>query len=123
MLSADDIRNSKVFTALGGFRNGFDTPENWVYLMNLRNHARDQPCMVRVPEVCNGNQQTTVLAHYRLSGVSGMGVKSPDVIGAWACSACHAWIDTNHSDEAKVMHLEGMVRTINALVKGNYLKW
>jgi len=91
--------------------------------MNLRNNARDQPCMVRVPGVCNGNQQTVVLAHYRLAGVSGMGIKGPDVIGAYACSACHAHIDSHHDDATKVMHLEGMVRTINLLVKAGHLRW
>jgi len=43
--------------------------------------------MVRIPEVCNHNSETTVLAHYRLAGVSGIGMKSPDILGAWACSA------------------------------------
>lgn len=79
--------------------------------------------MVRIPSVCNHNSATTVLAHYRLIGVSGIGYKSDDLIGSWACSACHAEIDgqTRKSrlsrDELKLAHLEGMVRTISQLRK------
>jgi hypothetical protein len=79
--------------------------------------------MVRLPGICNFNSETTVLAHIRLSGVSGMGMKSPDLIGAWACSACHDEIDgrTRKSgmtrDELRLAHYDGMVRTIVQLEK------
>ena len=90
--------------------------------MNLRKEARGRGCMVRIPEVCNHNSETTVLAHYRLAGVSGMGMKSPDILGAWACSACHDAIDRrSHTDlerdYVRLAHFEGMVRTIMQLHK------
>ncbi len=90
--------------------------------MNLRQEARGRGCMVRLPEVCNHNSETVVLAHVRLAGVSGMSVKSPDLIGAWACSACHDAIDRrSHTDldrdYVRLAHLEGMARTIAQLVK------
>ena len=54
---------------------------------------------MRLHGVCNHNSETVVLAHYRLAGVSGMGMKSPDILGAWACSACHDAIDRRaHTD-------------------------
>ncbi len=76
--------------------------------------------MVRIPEVCNYNSETTVLAHYRLAGVSGIGMKSPDILGAWACSACHDAIDRRaHTDldrdYVRLLHLEGMARTLAQL--------
>jgi len=76
--------------------------------------------MVRIPEVCNHNSETVVLAHYRLAGVSGIGMKAPDVLGAWACSACHDAIDRRaHTDldrdYVRLLHLEGMARTIAQL--------
>jgi hypothetical protein len=76
--------------------------------------------MVRIPEVCNHNSETVVLAHYRLAGVSGIGMKSPDVLGAWACSSCHDAIDRRaHTDldrdYVRLLHLEGMARTIAQL--------
>jgi hypothetical protein len=76
--------------------------------------------MVRIPEVCNHNSETVVLAHYRLAGVSGIGMKSPDVLGAWACSSCHDAIDRRaHTDldrdYVRLLHLEGMARTLAQL--------
>jgi hypothetical protein len=88
----------------------------------LTKAARGRECQVRVPGVCNGNPETTVLAHFRLSGTRcGVGLKPNDLQGAWACSACHDAVDGRaktgfNSEELRVMHLEGMVRTIDILV-------
>jgi hypothetical protein len=78
--------------------------------------------MVRLPGICNHNSATTVLAHIRLSGVSGMGMKADDLLGAWACSACHDAVDRRFRtdldrDYVRLAHLEGMVRTIAQLRK------
>ncbi len=77
---------------------------------------------MRLTGICNHNSETVVLAHVRLPGVSGMSLKASDLIGAWACSACHDAIDRRaHTDldrdYVRLAHLEGMVRTINQLVK------
>lgn len=79
--------------------------------MNLRSEARDRDCQVRLVGVCNGNRETTVLAHFRLSGISGMGMKSPDFIGAWACSACHARVDSDKSAEVQLDFAKAVFRT------------
>lgn len=60
---------------------------------SLRTLAQGQPCMVRIPGVCNGNPETTVLAHIRRGNVAGMGQKPPDLCGVWACSSCHDVMD------------------------------
>ena len=44
--------------------------------------------MLRLPGICNGNPETTVLAHIR-RGFYGMGTKPPDWCGVWCCSDCH----------------------------------
>jgi hypothetical protein len=90
--------------------------------MDLRKVAKDKPCMVRLPDVCNHNNETTVLAHIRMTGISGMGIKADDLLGAWACSACHDAIDRRSHmdldrDYVRLSHLEGMARTISALRK------
>lgn len=89
--------------------------------MDLRKLARGQECQVRIPFVCNRDPATTVLAHIRLAGVSGMGLKAPDLLAAWCCSACHDAIDgrtkTDESPEwLRLYHLEGMARTIAKLI-------
>jgi hypothetical protein len=97
-------------------------------MADLRKLARDRPCMVRLPGICNRNPETTVLGHYRLSGMSGMGMKSPDIVGAWCCSDCHDTVDRRSNtqldrDFVRLAHLEGVVRTINQLVEEGHIKW
>ncbi|SUH16020.1 putative bacteriophage protein [Salmonella enterica subsp. enterica] len=52
-------------------------------MANLRKEARGRECQVRIYGVCNGNPETTVLAHYRMAGICGTGMKPDDLIGAW----------------------------------------
>ena len=78
--------------------------------------------MIRLEGICNHNPETTVLAHIRLPGVSGMGLKADDLLGAWACSSCHDAVDRRSNtdldrDYVRLAHLEGMVRTIAQLRK------
>lgn len=91
-------------------------------MIDLRQLARGRPCMVRSP-VCNGNPETTILAHVRLSGISGIGHKAPDVLGAHCCSACHDYCDTHHDHETKAMFAEGVYRTQNILIKEGKILW
>jgi hypothetical protein len=86
-------------------------------MSKLRKLAKGKPCQVRIAGVCNHNSETTVLAHLRLAGISGMGIKAPDWFGAWACSACHAHVDAHHDAETKNDFYEGIFRTQAALLK------
>jgi hypothetical protein len=54
--------------------------------------ARGEACALRVPGCCNFNHETTVFAHAPCVD-SGMGIKSPDWWGAYACSSCHDFMD------------------------------
>jgi Putative nuclease YbcO len=95
--------------------------------LNLRKLARNQPCLIRVPEYCTGGGETTVLCHIRLSGVSGMGIKAPDILGAFGCHACHSIVDgqrksTYTKEQRDLMLLQGMARTQYWLIKEGYLK-
>ena len=58
----------------------------------LRRSARGQPCVLRIPGRCNGDPDTTVLAHAPLGG-RGMARKASDVHAVFACSGCHAVLD------------------------------
>lgn len=84
--------------------------------MNLRKLARGQPCQVRLPG-CDGGGETTTLAHYRLAGLCGMGIKPPDVLGAFCCSRCHDVVDGRrhlteyNRDKVRLAHAEGCLRT------------
>lgn len=92
----------------------------------LRKLARGRDCQVRIPGVCNFDPATTVLAHFRLAGTCGMGLKPHDLLGAWACSSCHDEIDRRTRqldfDAAAFMHLEGVLRTLHILIKEGVIK-
>jgi hypothetical protein len=90
--------------------------------MNLRAAAQGMPCKVRLPDVCNGNTETTVLAHYRMIGLSGIGMKAPDWLGADACSACHEYCDTHKDAETQLAFAQGVFRTIADRVKKGAIK-
>ena len=78
--------------------------------------ARGRECQVRLPGVCNFNAETTILAHYRLAGLNGVGIKPPDLIGAHCCSACHAAVDGPsrtdfNREQLRLAFAEGVFRT------------
>lgn len=92
-----------------------------------RKIARGKPCMVRLSG-CDGGGETTVLAHYRLAGTCGMGIKPPHWQAAWCCAHCHDIIDgrvyiVGLSQEAiprdtiRLAHAEGVIRTLYELDK------
>lgn len=91
--------------------------------IKLREEARGRECLVRIPQVCNGNPETTILAHLnnkRLFGV-GTGQKAPDIFGAHCCSSCHDVVDgrvkTLWEDlQIQIWFMEGCFRTMNVLM-------
>lgn len=91
----------------------------------LTKAARGRDCQVRIPGVCNGNPETTVLAHYRMAGTCGVGIKPHDMQGAWACSACHDACDGRSSivdrETARQYHAEGVMRTQAILISEGVL--
>jgi len=97
-------------------------------MADLRQLARGRECEVRLPGICNHNPETTVLAHYRLSGLSGMGIKPLDIIAAYSCSCCHDAADRRthmelDRDYVRLALAEGVMRTLAILVKEGKLKW
>lgn len=87
----------------------------------LRKAARNRPCQIRIPGICNGDPDTTVLAHYRLPGTCGVGMKPPDEQAAHSCSACHDEVDgrtfsgMHTKTELRLYHAEGVFRTQDIL--------
>jgi hypothetical protein len=96
-------------------------------MIDLRKEAKGRECQVRLPDVCNFNPETTVLAHLRLAGITGRGQKAPDLLGAWACSSCHAEVDRQtkklERDFVRLAFHEGIARTQYALSQEGKVKW
>ena len=97
--------------------------------MNLRKLAKGRECMIRIPGVCNGNRETTVLAHLNNKRVFGVGIgqKVPDIFGSHCCSDCHDVLDGRVSTgwtetQLLVWFYEGVFRTQNQLLKEGLIK-
>lgn len=82
-------------------------------MKTLRDEARGRECQVRIPGVCNRDNDTTVLAH--LNG-AGLARKSDDRHASICCSSCHDLVDSRRpsyytNDEIRLMFLDGVIRT------------
>lgn len=67
-------------------------------MSKLRKFARGQTCTLRIEGHCNGNAETTVLAHLRGAG---MAVKLNDHLAVHSCNgpgSCHEYIDSSPPD-------------------------
>lgn len=103
------------------FRKGF-----------FKDYARGKPCQIRIARLagaCCAHEDTTVLCHVGMPGMKAMGSRkagAPDLCAAWGCHTCHDIVDRRvrvslPKDKINEYHLEGMARTIEALVKAGVL--
>lgn len=80
----------------------------------LRDCAKNQPCMLLVPGVCNRDNSTTVWCHSNLSRHGkGERRKAHDCYAALGCFACHTWLDTGKASaaEKEAVFIAGFERT------------
>lgn len=94
-------------------------------MSKLRDAARGQECKIRIPGICSFNPEQTILAHFRMD--CGTGMKPIDLCGSWACMPCHQVVDGQVKsaytrDQLDLMHLQGVYRTLNELVKRGKIK-
>ena len=95
--------------------------------MDFRKIAKGQSCLVRLIG-CDGGGETTVLAHLRMSGYCGTGMKPDDVaFGAHCCGPCHSKIDGREPcelthEQLHSAHADGCLRTVARLRSMGLLK-
>jgi len=75
--------------------------------------ARGEDCSLRIVGVCNFATDTTVYAHAPCVD-KGMGFKSPDWWGMYACSNCHDAIDSRTN--IRELTIENKLHTILSAV-------
>ena len=94
-------------------------------MTNLRAYAKNKPCQIRLPGICSGDVSQTRLCHVRMAGVTGGGMKAPDVLGAWGCHPCAIRTENGYegTDEVRLAFLQGVVRTQNMLIEAGLLHW
>jgi hypothetical protein len=91
-------------------------------MTSLRKLAKGRECEIRIPNHCLRSNETVVLCHLRIAGLSGIGMKAPDLFGAYGCHRCHAICDGQINseftyEERRLFLLEGMVRTQAILLR------
>lgn len=89
--------------------------------------ARGHHCTLRIPGVCNGDPETTVLAHPPIRN-GGVALKGSAIDGAFACSACHDVVDGRapfNSDRTQVLMcwIRGSQETRATLVRRGLLAY
>jgi hypothetical protein len=63
---------------------------------NLLDLARDQNCLLRIPNICRSDSSTVVAAHGNSARFGkGGAMKAHDCYSVWACARCHNWLDTS----------------------------
>jgi hypothetical protein len=60
-------------------------------MSKITESARGEQCLIRIPGVCNRQDETTVACHEPCG--SGLSMKWPDTEIAYGCNACHDEID------------------------------
>lgn len=91
-------------------------------MTNLRRQAIGRTCQIRLPGC---NTEPCCLAHWRQSGISGMGMKSPDLLASFACHACHTRVDTTGRGDPEVQFAfaQGVFRTQAILIREGIITW
>ena len=91
-------------------------------MTDLRRQAIDRECQIRLAG-CTGGP--CCLAHWRQSGISGIGLKSPDLLGAWSCDSCHQQVDMAARGDAEVQldFAKAVFRTQAQLINEGIVKW
>ena len=94
-----------------------------VLMSKIRQSANGEQCQIRLPGVCNHNRETTVWAHGNGSAAGkGIGMKSDDLLGSYACSACHDVYDRRVPTEmprveVELAFWEGHARSLRILIE------
>ena len=96
-------------------------------MKKIRDSARGEMCTAQISGVCNGNPETTVLAHYGEPGEKGMGLKPDDTSAAYLCSSCHDVLDGRVKSwvplsEKESIWFKAMRRTWKLLIENGVLK-
>lgn len=75
-------------------------------MSKITDSARGEYCSVRIPGACRHTPDTVVWAHANGSAAGkGIGAKAPDILGAYACMACHDLYDRRRTrnDQGEVI--------------------
>ena len=98
-------------------------------MSRLRESARDEDCLVRIPGACKYLPEYTILSHYPgMAGGRGRSIKSVDLASAYCCTGCDAVIDRQVKPPAGMTYqdcliawFEGHMRTLVRMFDKNLI--
>ena len=67
----------------------------------IRASAKGESCTLRIPSVCNHNNETVVFAHVNAN--KGTGTKGHDIHGFYSCSSCHSATDAGRVSDSDIL--------------------
>lgn len=88
--------------------------------MNLRDSARGEECLVRIPGACLYHGDYSILSHFPgAAGGKGKSLKSLDICGAICCTACDEIVDRQRKpphgmtyEDCMICWFHGHLRTL-----------
>lgn len=85
-------------------------------MTDLRREAIGRQCQIRLDGCLS---EPCCLCHWRQSGISGMGLKAYDQIGAWGRASCHDKVDQSERGnvETQLDFARAVFRTQAILIK------
>lgn len=94
-------------------------------MSKIRESANGMPCQIRLIGICNHDPRTTVWAHANGSAAGkGIGMKSHDLLGSYACSNCHDVYDRRKPapelfvrEQVELAFWEGHARSLVILIE------
>lgn len=92
-------------------------------MSKIRDSANGVPCQIRLIGSCNHDPRTTVWAHANGSAAGkGIGMKSHDLLGSYACSSCHDVYDRRtpaitSREAVELAFWEGHARSLVLLIE------
>jgi len=99
-------------------------------MSKITESARDEECQVRIPGICSGDNSTVVWAHaIGTASGKGIGMKSPDIMGAYACQKCHDAYDRRlrprdlNYARIKECFFDGHLRSLGILIEKGLVKF
>ena len=95
-------------------------------MSKITESARGRECQVRLPGICNWDNETTVFAHVPGAGMALKTRPGGVDLGAYCCSSCHDEVDrrTRNMDvnDARRFFLDGVIRTLHTLSEEGIIK-
>ena len=90
--------------------------------IDLTREAIGRECEIRLDGCTTG---PCCLCHVRQSGISGAGLKAPDLLGAWGCASCHDKADSTErgNTDTQLRFYQAVIATQNTLFREGKIQW